>query len=57
MVRHARQKVQHVGKGPDSERSAVRFARIVMGLDAQGWPPDTAGCSMTSRDAGELGKG
>lgn len=46
-----------MGKGPDSERSAVRFARIVMGLDAQGWPPDTAGCSMTSRDAGELGKG
>lgn len=46
-----------MGKGRDSERSAVRFARIVMGLDVQGWPPDTAGCSMTSRDAGELGKG
>lgn len=46
-----------MGEGQGSERLIVRFARIVMGLDVQGWRPDTVGCSVTSRDAGELGKG
>lgn len=37
MGRDARQKAQHVGEGRKGERSAVRFARLVTGLDVKGW--------------------
>lgn len=48
------QKARHVGKGRDGERSALRFARIGIGLHDEGWWPDPAGFAMTSGDSCEL---